>query len=125
MVAPPPPPQAVEAYKKKGQDHSAVVRMVTLLIADLDKEVTNLGVDERDAQAEYEQYIKDAGNKRMQDNRSIAMKQDQRANTEAHLLKLEPERKDVAHQSMATAETLKDLHLDCDWLIANAAERKE
>merc|ERR1719221_2525044 len=38
-VAPPPPPEAVEAYKNKGQEHSAVTKMINLLITDLDKEI--------------------------------------------------------------------------------------
>merc|ERR1719188_18970 len=39
-VAPPPPPETFGAYSKKSEEHGGVVQMIGLLIADLDKEMT-------------------------------------------------------------------------------------
>merc|ERR1719444_134262 len=34
------------------------------------------------------------------------------------------EKKSTQMEAMSTAETLKDLHLECDWLISNFEARK-
>merc|ERR1712060_429188 len=53
-VAPPPPPETWGAYQKKGQEHNGVTAMMDMLIGDLDKEMQTMGVDEKNAQSEYE-----------------------------------------------------------------------
>merc|ERR1719460_2313221 len=58
--APPPPPEAVGAYKKKGEESGGVIAMIDLLIADLDKEMTEAKVTEKDSQADYEQMMQDS-----------------------------------------------------------------
>merc|ERR1719414_1543881 len=63
-------------------------------------------VEEKDAQAEYEQLVADSAAKRAADSKSI-------------------EKKSKLKEAMATAMTLKDLHLECDWLLANFEARKE
>merc|ERR1719310_2369627 len=47
--APPPPPEADLAYKKKGEEGTGVIAMIDLLIGDLEKEITEAKVDEKDA----------------------------------------------------------------------------
>merc|ERR1740138_51148 len=54
QVAPPPPPEAVKAYQKKGEESTGVIAMMDLLIADLDKTMQELDTEEKDGQAEYE-----------------------------------------------------------------------
>jgi chromosome segregation ATPase len=51
-AAPPPPPETFGAYQKKSADSMGVMEMVDLLIADLDKEMTEAGTTEKDAQAD-------------------------------------------------------------------------
>merc|ERR1719456_1774069 len=65
-VAPPPPPEANLAYKKSGESSNGVLAMIDLLVADLDKEVQTLTVEEKDAQQEYETFMADASEKRAQ-----------------------------------------------------------
>ena len=59
------------------------------------------------------------------DLKSIADKEGAKADLEAELEKNSSEKKSKANEAMATAETLKDLHLECDWLTANFDARKE
>merc|ERR1719446_800840 len=59
-VAPPPPPEANLAYKKSGESSNGVLAMIDLLVADLDKEITEMELVEKDAQADYEQFMKDS-----------------------------------------------------------------
>merc|ERR1719331_3411675 len=46
--APPPPPEADLTYKKKGEEGTGVIAMIDLLIGDLEKEITQSKVDEKD-----------------------------------------------------------------------------
>merc|ERR1719271_2130748 len=54
QVAPPPPPETMGAYKKMGQESNGVIAMIDLLVADLDKEITETETGEKEAQKEYE-----------------------------------------------------------------------
>merc|ERR1719165_2825 len=38
-AAPPPPPEADLAYKKKGEESSGVIRLIDMIIADVEKEI--------------------------------------------------------------------------------------
>jgi septal ring factor EnvC (AmiA/AmiB activator) len=84
-VAPPPPPEAVAAYKKKGEEGSGVIAMIDLLIKDLDKELTEAKTAEKDAQADYEVYMKDAAEQRVTDTKTLADKETAKADTEGML----------------------------------------
>jgi len=122
--APAPPPETWGAYQKKGQEQSGVTAMMDLLVADLDKHMTESETDEKDAQADYESFMSDAKNKRATDSKSISDKEGVKADLEARLQDMGKEKKSTQMEAMATAETLKDLHLECDWLISNFEARK-
>merc|ERR1711972_363561 len=124
-VAPPPPPETWDAYTKKGEEHTGVVEMLNMLRADLDKEIQETEVNEKEAQSEYETFMADSAAKRAADTKSIAMKEAQKADLGAEVEKLSAENAATMKEAMATAEYIKDLHLDCDWLIANFQARKD
>merc|ERR1740121_3415318 len=123
-VAPPPPPETWSAYATKSEEHTGVVTMMDMLIADLDKEMQEMTVDEKDAQAEYEQFITDAAAKRASDAGAVASKEGAKADLEAEVQKLTEEKKSTLAALMAKEEEIKDLHLECDWLLANFEARK-
>merc|ERR1719213_127529 len=125
QVAPPPPPETFGAYAKKSQESNGVLSMMDIMVADLDKEIQETEVEEKDAQAEYEEFMKDAADKRAMDAKSIEDKEGTKADLEAKLLKLEKEKKSTTKEAMATHELLGDLHADCDWLLTNFETRKE
>merc|ERR1712129_574227 len=124
-VAPPPPPETWGAYKKKGEEHGGVVAMLNMLKADLAKEMQSATVDEEDAQAEYEKMMADSAEKRQIDSASLADKESAKADLEAKALKLKEEETATMKEVLSTAETLKNLHLECDWLVSNFEVRKE
>merc|ERR1719356_1025482 len=78
-AAPPPPPETWGAYKKQTEEAGGIPGMMQMMIADLEKEITESKTEEKKAQEE----------------------------------------KTTKFEVMATAETLKDLHLECDWLLNN------
>merc|ERR1719247_2960098 len=63
-VAPPPPPETFGAYSKKGEESTGVISMLDMMVADLDKEITEIETEEKENQAEYEQFMKDSAEKR-------------------------------------------------------------
>merc|ERR1719379_1914350 len=52
-AAPPPPPETFGEYKKKGEESNGVIGMMDMMIADLEKEMTEARVEEENAQEEY------------------------------------------------------------------------
>merc|ERR1712087_1003218 len=124
LVAPPPPPETWGAYQKKGQEHSGVMNMLDLLVTDLDKEMAEITTDEKNAQAEYETFMSDSQAKRAGDSASIADKEGAKAGLEQRLQNMGAEHKATSKEAFATATALKDLHLECDWLLSNYGARK-
>jgi len=125
QVAPPPPPETFGAYAKKSGESGGVLAMMDMMVADLDKEITEVTVDEKEAQKEYEQLMADSASKRALDAKSIADKEGAKADTEAKLLRDEEEKTATTKEAMATHEYLSEVHGDCDWLLSNFATRKE
>ena len=123
--APPPPPETFGAYSKKSEESNGVLAMIDALVGDLEKETQEMKFEEKDAQEEYEGFVKDSADKRANDSKSITDKEGAKADAEDALLKLEEETKVKMTENMHTMESLKDIHLDCDWLLQNFGVRKE
>merc|ERR1712072_1651975 len=66
-AAPPPPPATAAAFAKKSEESNGVIAMIDLMVKDLTKEMTEAKTTEVEAQAEYEQAMKDAADKRALD----------------------------------------------------------
>merc|ERR1719359_150827 len=109
-VAPPPPPEANLAYKKSREAGTGVIAMIDLLKADLEKQITEMELVEKDAQADYEQFMKDSAEQRALDSKSI---------TDQEALK----GKQV--ELMETEKYIMELHQECDWLLQHFDLRKE
>merc|ERR1719487_384272 len=98
--------------------------MMDMMLADLDKEITEVEVEEKEGQKEYEQFMKDSAEKRALDAKSIEDKEGAKADLEAKLLKDEEEKTATMKEAMATHQYLADVHADCDWLLSNFETRK-
>jgi len=123
--APPPPPETFGAYSKKSEESNGVIAMMDAMVADLDKEMQEAEVEEKDAQAEYEEMMKDSAEKRVTDSKSITEKEGTKADDEQNLQKLGTERTAKMKEALATITVIEDLHKDCDWLLQNFDTRKE
>jgi len=124
QVAPPPPPETFGAYTKKGEESTGVIAMMDMMVADLDKEIQEVEVEEKEAQKEYEQFMADSAEKRASDAKSIEDKESAKADTEAKLLRDEEEKGATMKEAMATHQFLSEVHGDCDWLLTNFDARK-
>jgi hypothetical protein len=124
-VAPPPPPETFGPYTKKGEETNGVIKMIDLLVGDLDKEMTEATVSEKDAQEDYETLMADAGEKRAADTKAVVEKSAAKAQAEEALLAEEDNKKSLGVQLMETTQVIANLHAECDWLLQYFDVRKE
>merc|ERR1719498_1068830 len=124
-VAPPPPPETFGAYSKKGGESGGVINMLDMMVADLDKEITEIETEEKENQAEYETFMAESAKKRAADAKSIEDKESAKADLEAQLIAAKENKGSKTKEAMATHQFLSNVHGDCDWLLANFETRKE
>merc|ERR1719223_1769859 len=122
--APPPPPETFGAYAKQGEEGGGVVALNDSLVADLEREITEMKMEEQEAQTEYEDMIKDSGEKRSMDARSITEKEGTKAELQERLHKMVVKKEGLQKESTDTEAYKSDLHAECDWLLANFDVRK-
>jgi len=116
-AAPPPPPATFGPYTKKTEGSNGVIAMIDLLVADLDKELQEAEVMEKDAQAEYEEMMAESATKRADDSKAVSDKTALKASEEEALM-AEQDRKAATEQElMKTLEYIHSLHGECDWLL--------
>merc|ERR1719476_721982 len=87
--------------------------------------MTEAETTEKDSQADYEQAMKDAAEKRAADTKTLADKQKAKAETEADTESKTEEKGATTKTLLATLEHIQSLHAECDWLIQYFQVRKE
>merc|ERR1719192_736578 len=123
--APPPPPESFGAYTKKSEDNAGVTQMIDLLVKDLDKELQEAEVNEKDAQTDYETLMAESATKRADDSKSMSDKAATKASEEEALERERDDKAATAKELMATLEYIHSLHGECDWLLKYFDARKE
>jgi len=109
-----PAPEAPGPYKKKSEESSGVIAMIDVLIKDLDREMTEAEVTEKNAQEDYERFMGDSAESRQQSSKSLTEKLATKANLQADLDK-----------EMTEAETTeKDAQADYETAMKDAADKR-
>jgi len=116
---------ALVQYSAKKQESSGVIAMMDGLLSDLNKEILQMEMEEKDAQEDYEKMVNDAAEKRGADSKSVEEKEAARAELEAEVVKMSDHKASEEAELMATKQYISELHADCDWLIDNYETRKE
>jgi uncharacterized small protein (DUF1192 family) len=124
-AAPAPPPAAPGPFKKKTEESAGVIGMIDLLVKDLEKEMQEETVSEKDAQADYETMMADAAAKRAADSKLITEKEGARADAEENKQAETDKLGATKTTLMEKLEYIKDLHVECDWLLKYFTVRKE
>merc|ERR1719456_1874540 len=124
LAKPPPPPEMPGEYKKKGEESNGVMAMMDMMVADLEKEMQEAEVDEKNAQEEYTEFMADSKEKRAQDSQAIVEKEGVKAALETDLEAAHNDKKSEQETLLATKEYLADVHGECDWLLENYELRK-
>jgi len=114
--APAPPPETAAAYTKKAGESGGVLAMMDLLVADLDKDMAESSVEEKNAQAEYEQLVADSADKRRQDSKSLTDKEASKADYQESLEGSGDKKKATGKELMGVRKYEASLHSECDWL---------
>merc|ERR1719277_1897348 len=122
--APPPPPETFGPYTKKGEESNGVIAMIDLLVKDLDTEIQEAEVMEKDAQADYEKMMADASEKRATDAKSMTEKEGAKADTEEDLQAEKEKKVATTKEAMGVAKYISSLHAECDWLLQYYEARK-
>merc|ERR1719229_1547067 len=92
---------------------------------DLTKEMTEGKTQEADAQADYEEMMRDAAEKRVTDTQTLAGKGAAKAGLESDLAAANDEKAATQGELAATLEYIASLHSECDWLLKYWDVRKE
>merc|ERR1712051_457852 len=79
----------------------------------------------KDGQADYEQMMKDAAEKRTTDSKALASKEATKADTESDLQALAESKAATGKEMMATLKYEHSLHTECDWLLQYFDVRKQ
>mmetsp|Transcript_21011 Transcript_21011/g.68043 ORF Transcript_21011/g.68043 Transcript_21011/m.68043 type:complete len:728 (+) Transcript_21011:58-2241(+) len=123
-TAPAPPPATWGAYSNKSEENNGVVAMIDLLIKDLEKEMTEAEVEEKNSQTDYEALMLDSAEKRAQDSKSLAEKESTKADLDSQIQEHGAAMKAAGSELMATDKYISNLHAECDWLVQYFEVRK-
>lgn len=122
---PGPPPEAPAAYSKKGEESNGIISMIDMLIKDLEKEMTQAELEEKDGQEDYETFMKDSATKRAEDSKTMTDKEGALADLETGLGQQKSDKSQAEKDLGALNEYIHSLHTECDWLIKYFDMRKE
>merc|ERR1719198_1090204 len=122
---PGPPPESIKAYSKKGEESNGIIAMIDMLIKDLEREITEAELEEKDGQEDYEQYMKDSATKRAEDSKTMTDKEGALADLETGLGQQKADKAQAEKDLGALNQYIHSLHLECDWLIKYFDMRKE
>jgi DNA repair exonuclease SbcCD ATPase subunit len=123
--APPPPPEAPGAYKKNSEGGNGVIAMIDGLIKELDTEMTESETNEKLAQEDYEEMMKDSSEKRTADTKALAEKESALADAEDLIVNKGEELTSTQKELMAVHEYMGQLHGECDWILKFFDVRKQ
>merc|ERR1719320_744 len=122
---PPPPPESFNAYTKKSEEGAGVTQMIDLLVKELDTELQEAEINEKDAQKDYEGLMAESSTKRADDSKSISDKTASKAAQEEALEKEQDSKAATGKELYSTEEYIHSLHGECDWLLKFFDARKE
>jgi len=122
--APAPPPEA-KFGGKKSEEAGGVLSMMDLLVAEVDKEMTEAKVEEEDAQGDYEKLMGESSAKRAAASKTLTEKTAMKAEMETELQAAKDKKAADAEVLKATLEYIQSLHTECDFLLEYYTVRKE
>jgi len=123
-AAPGPPPETFGPYSNKGGESRGVIAMIDVLIKDLDKDMQESTVNEKNAQEEYEDMMQQSAAKRAKDSKLVTDKTVEKAATQDALETESEAKADTTKELMGTSKYIANLHADCDWLLQYFEARK-
>merc|ERR1719409_1779930 len=99
--------------------------MMDELKNDLEKDIQEMTLEEKDSQEDYEATMADAAEKRTTDSKAITEKEASKAELEDEMQKNKDSLKATEGENMDAQMHMAELHQDCDWLLTEYDARKE
>lgn len=118
-----PAPEADLTFKKK--DSAGVIEMINMLVTDIEKENTELDLEEKHSQKLYEEFMAHAAEERQVTSKAITDKTATKADTAMTLEKSKESLKKQKKDQMETEKLTANIHAECDWILKYAEMRKE
>merc|ERR550514_1622045 len=105
-----PPQESFFEYRKQSEASNGVIAMMDGLVAELETEMTEAKMEEKDAQGDYEQFMADSTAKRAEDSKALGDKKGALAEADTALNALKDSHKDASDDLMAVKKYIGDLH---------------
>jgi len=99
--------------------------MIDLLVRELDAELQESEINDKDAQKVYETLMAESSTKRADDSKSISGKTASKVASEEALEKEQDSKAAMGKEPYSTEEYIHSLHGECDWLLKFFDARKE
>jgi len=117
-AAAPPEPKGFDSYENN-KGASGVMQMIQNIIDDAAQMEKDALKAETEAQASYEDFIKNTNDSITKTNNLISKKSDQKADTTAAKVEAEADRRAALEDAERLQATNADLHASCDFLVKN------
>jgi len=124
-AAPPPPPETFGAYSKKSGKSNGVIALMDMMIEELKTDYTNSKHAEELAQSDYEHLMASSQKSRAQSAKSITEKESAKAEWNEKIENSKTDHASTTDALLKLNEFIHGLHATCDFLVENAAMRKE
>merc|ERR1719408_1244573 len=108
--APAPPPEVALTYKKSSGGNNAITELMNMFMSDLEKTITEMKTNEKDAQEDYETFIADSADKRAEDSKAITDKEGSLAELEGELIANQEALKAKKYELMDVEKYIMELH---------------
>jgi hypothetical protein len=117
-VAPPEAPEAPGAFKKS-EKSGGVLALMDMIMGEVKTSVTEMKMEEKYAQKEYVELMKDSQDSRATDLKSLTAADGTKADLEGSLTEAKENQMLTLEQSQNVIATIAKLHGQCDFIIKN------
>merc|ERR1719160_14494 len=117
--------KAQQLLQQKKEAASGVIAMMDGLKNELEMEIQEMEMEEKNSQEDYVALMADAAEKRATDSKAVTMKEGAKAELEDNIQKTKDAKKATDSELVESNGYLAELHNECDFLVQHYEERKE
>merc|ERR1719321_42418 len=117
-VAPPEAPEGPAPFKKS-EKSAGVLGLMDMVMGDVKTELQEMKMEEKYAQKEYVELMKDSQDSRATDLKSLTESESSKADLEGAITEAKENQMLTLEQSQNVIATLAKLHGSCDFIIKN------
>merc|ERR1719321_2243031 len=125
VAPPPPPPETFDGPVQKNSKSAGVIGMMDQIIKDLGNDMKDAEYEEKTAQKDYAELMADSQANRAADSKALVGAETTKAEVEAKLMTSKETRAATAQDLKLAGNTIKELHVSCDFILENYDLRKE